>query len=67
MRHFIKWYNWNKQRKQQSIIGHQGQQCALLYAPYSACSYLTLLAGDHWAFCTERKEACISEVGYLFN
>ena len=36
MRHFIKWYNWNKQRKQQGITGHQGQQCALLYAPYSA-------------------------------
>ena len=36
MRHFIKWYNWDKQRKQQSITGHQGQQCALLYAPCSA-------------------------------
>lgn len=36
MRHFIKWYNWDKQRKQQSITGHQGQQCALFYAPCSA-------------------------------
>lgn len=36
MRHFIKWYNWDKRRKLQSITGHQGQQCALLYSPYSA-------------------------------